>query len=81
MTLTTFWNQKHFDLDTYSPEVDIGKYVPSEIQELFIVSACNNSSAALRPQEKGSKTEVAVLEFMDRCKHKYEFYRNKYKTI
>lgn len=47
---------------------------------LFIINCACNSSALLRPQKKGSKTEIAMLEFIERCGFKYQDLRKKYKV-
>jgi magnesium-transporting ATPase (P-type) len=39
---------------------------------VFLQSVVINSSAILRPEVQGSKTEVAILEFLARCGVDYE---------
>ena len=34
----------------------------------------------LRPKEKGSKTEVAILKFIEKCQFNYETERKRYPT-
>lgn len=43
------------------------QYWSSEFSEYFIQAAIINSSAMLKPEPKGSKTEIALLEFLNRC--------------
>jgi P-type Ca2+ transporter type 2B len=78
MTLTTLWNEKLIDLDTYSQSIQINSTIPKELEDLFLQSTCCNSSANLRPKETGSKTEVAILQYIDRCQIRYESVREKY---
>ena len=78
MTLTNIWNTKIIEFDSYAESLSISSIVPQEIQELFLISLNCNSAAALRPEVRGSKTEVAFLEFTDKCGFLYEEYRNKY---
>lgn len=61
MTLTTVWNDKYQTLDYNSKNMSLKDYFPDTFHELFLMSCAVNSSAALRPDEKGSKTEVAIL--------------------
>ena len=37
----------------------------------------NNSTALLRPSETGSKTEVSILWFIEKCGYNYENLREK----
>lgn len=41
----------------------------------------NNSTAFLRPNETGSKTEVSILQFIERCGYNYEKLREKVQVI
>jgi len=41
------------------------------VQPLFLQSCAVNSSAILHPEEKGSKTETAVLKFLMKTKFDY----------
>ena len=40
-----------------------------------------NSTAIIRPQEKGSRTEIALIYFAEKCGYNYEKYREKYKVL
>ena len=49
--------------------------------DLLILSICINSSAILRPEPKGSSTELALLKFIEKTGANYEDFREKYPTI
>ena len=44
----------------------------AEFNELFKVATLVNSTAMLRPEEKGSSTEIAILKFFEKMSIKYE---------
>eukprot|EP01017_Pseudomicrothorax_dubius_P035890 TRINITY_DN5087_c0_g4_i1.p1 TRINITY_DN5087_c0_g4~~TRINITY_DN5087_c0_g4_i1.p1 ORF type:complete len:760 (+),score=146.86 TRINITY_DN5087_c0_g4_i1:252-2531(+) len=67
MTLTTMWNGSLMDLDLYSQSIDLGNYVPPSCQHLLVEAITCNSSASLVPLT-GSKTEIALLEFINRAR-------------
>ena len=46
-----------------------------EFNELFKVASLVNSTALLRPEEKGSSTELAILKYFEKMNVKYEDYR------
>lgn len=47
---------------------------------MFLQSCAINCSADLRPDEKGSKTEVAVLKLLEKFGEKYEKWRDDFPT-
>lgn len=51
-----------------------------EFQKLFLQSCAINCSADLRPEEKGSKTEVAVLKLLEKFGEKYEKWREDFQA-
>jgi Ca2+ transporting ATPase len=65
MTLTCFWNGKRKDFKYYCSSVKLADYMTPAFSELFLVSACVNSTAILRPEPKGSSTEQAILKLVD----------------
>lgn len=72
MTLTSIWNDKYIQLDYNSKNMNLKDYFPDTFHDLFKMSCAVNSSAALRPDEKGSKTEVAILQALDKFGFPYE---------
>lgn len=71
MTLNCFWNEKLINIDTYTNNQDLLNYVPKTACERFKQALSCNSSATLRPLT-GSKTEIALLEFMERVSVDFE---------
>jgi Ca2+ transporting ATPase len=45
---------------------------------MFKIATCVNGTALIRPGEKGSATEIAILKYMDKVGVKYEEYRSKF---
>ena len=45
------------------------------------MATAGNSSAILRPEQQGSKTEISILEFIERCGINYEVVREKMKEV
>lgn len=79
MTLTQIWNVETKMIDTYKEEyTDTDLSNNKEYVELFKIASLVNSSAMLRPEEKGSSTEIAILKYFDKMGVKYEDYREKY---
>jgi Ca2+ transporting ATPase len=73
MTLTKMWNMSVIDLKPHEkPPLPLSLFVPEPFHKLFLQATCCNSSAELRPAEKGSKTEVAILKFIEKTGIKYE---------
>ena len=52
----------------------------TSLYDLLILSICINSSALLRPEPKGSSTELALLKFIEKTGVQYEHLREKYPT-
>lgn len=51
-------------------------YFPPEFEELYIQNCALNSSAQLRPDERGSKTEIAIIKSLEKLGVNYETIRN-----
>ncbi|KRX11210.1 P-type ATPase, cytoplasmic domain N [Pseudocohnilembus persalinus] len=80
MTLKSWWNGETVifdDLQNY----DLDKYMGQQFKDLFLQSAAVNTSASLHPEEKGSKTETAVLKFLMKTPHDYRKIRQEYPEI
>ena len=71
MYLTTIWNSGFIEIDIYKEKYDFNQLIPQNAQEMLIQAVNCNSSASLRPLI-GSKTEIAGLEFSDKCDRNYE---------
>lgn len=78
MTLTHWWNESLQELPHYNREIDINTLVPSNFKDLWVTSLSCNGAAILRPEPKGSRTEIALLQFLEKCGVDYEVERNKY---
>ena len=61
MTLTTIWNDKYIEFKHNDKKMKLSDYFPSHFQELYLMACAVNSSAQIRPAEKGSNTEIAIL--------------------
>ena len=75
MSLTSIWNQEILNLDTNSYRDNLTNYFPEPFHDYLIQTTVLNGTAMLRPNEKGSKTEIAMLQFFDRCGFDYELIR------
>ncbi|KAL4441620.1 hypothetical protein ABPG74_021552 [Tetrahymena malaccensis] len=81
MTLTSWWNEELQEFDKYNEKDELANYIAPErkfFSKLFLQSCAINCSADLRPAEKGSKTEVAVLKLLEKFDQNYETWREKY---
>ena len=82
MKLSQIWNATTKPIDVHKEhlieEKDLS--INAEFNELFKVSTLVNSTAMLRPEEKGSSTELAVLKYFEKMNVKYEDYRTKYEV-
>lgn len=78
MSLVTVWNDEMIELDAYSSNQDLTQYFPKDFHEYFIQTSIVCGTAMLRPEPKGSKTEIAFLEFIERCGFNYEKERERY---
>lgn len=47
---------------------------------MFKIASLVNSSALLKPEEKGSSTEIAILKYFEKMGVDYEEYRSKYEA-
>ncbi len=79
MTLTNLWNGslKKVDVHKENPSLD-DLTSNAEYLELLKIATCVNGTALLRPEEKGSATEIAILKYLDKVNVDYEEYRTKY---
>lgn len=81
MTLTSYWSGKRFDFKHYEEKLNAKDYMTEAFAELFSVGCCVNSTALLRPEVKGSSTEIAVLKLLEQMGYNYEKLREKYPTL
>jgi len=83
MTLTKIWNKEMKVVDVYSDEIDLSKTIPNKgIVEMLVRGITCNSNAQLHATDpekhKGSKTEIAFLEFSRKCGFNTDEYRDKF---
>ena len=81
MTLSQIYNANAKIIDVHKKtltENDLS--LNEEYNELFKISSLVNSTALLRPEEKGSSTELAVLKYFQKMNVQYEGYRQKYEV-
>ena len=71
MTLTSFWNGKRVDFKHYEQKLNVSEYMPPVYAEMMSMQSCVNSSALLRPEVKGSSTEIAILKLFEQLGYKY----------
>lgn len=79
MTLAQIWNVQTKLLDTYKetlPESDLSRN--KQFLQLFKIASLVNSTAMIKPEEKGSSTELAILKYFGKMGVDYEEYRKKY---
>ena len=63
MDLSCFWNLSTVDVDVYTTNQDINNYLPpGSFRDAFLQACTCNVSATLSPL-KGSKTDIALLQF------------------
>jgi Ca2+ transporting ATPase len=67
MTLTTIWNDKMVKINTDLKEDDLSKYIPSTHIDHYHFGFGLNTGATLEPL-KGSKTDIAMLQLLEKCK-------------
>jgi Ca2+ transporting ATPase len=80
MTLTNLWNEKQIAFPYNSSKINLNEQsLSKQYQDMFTVASAVNSDAVLRPVESGSKTEVAILQFLEKCGINYEELRQKFK--
>jgi len=75
MTLTTFWNGKEIPIESYEKGTLSQLFPKTAHRELIKQALACNSSATLKSEDGGSKTEVALLEFLSRFQEDYEALR------
>lgn len=76
MSLTSIWNGEMISIDNYANNSFDGLF-PQNCHELLRQALACNSSATLSPNH-GSKTEIALLEFLRLCNEDYQAIRNKF---
>ena len=76
MNLTTFWNEKLIDINPYD-KGRLSDTFPEKFHDLIKQAIACNSSATLKPYN-GSKTEIALLEFLQNRGEEYSVLRNQY---
>jgi len=76
MNLTSFWNEKLHQIDPYNKGT-LDEIFPSKFQEIMKQSLACNTSATLIPLG-GSKTEIALLEFLEKKGEDYNTIKAKY---
>lgn len=79
MTLTQIWNVETKMVDTYKETFEESELSRNkDYVELFKIASLVNSTALLKPEEKGSSTEIAVLKYFEKMSVDYEEYRTRY---
>ena len=77
MSLQMLWNKDYIPIPANKTDLKLSDYVPEKVQQKFLQAIACNSSAGLEPVI-GSKTEVALLKFLENCGIKWESMRVKY---
>lgn len=77
MTLTYWYNDELQSLDPHDAQISLDKYMSKDFQELFVIATSCNSRAQVQP-ESGSKTEVAILKFLNKTGYNFQTYRDKF---
>jgi Ca2+ transporting ATPase len=78
MSLTKMWNDNMIDIDVHKKKDELNHYIKEEHQKnLLVQGIICNASATLDPP-KGSKTDIALLEFMQKCGINFEEQRAKF---
>ncbi len=68
MTLQCIWNQKTSNIDSHHRFFDLNSLIPCPAtQSIFTQMTVFNQSAQLKPVQKGNKTEIAVLQFLEKA--------------
>jgi Ca2+ transporting ATPase len=75
MTLTSLWNGKLTNFESYDSTKLSALFPEAEHQQLLREALACNNIADLKTEDGGSKTEVAMLEFLQRCGEDYEALR------
>ena len=81
MNLSQFWNVDVKNVDIYSDSYNEDQIsYNKDYIEVFKIASLVNSTAMLRPEEKGSSTELAILKYFEKMGVKYEDYRSTYEV-
>jgi len=75
MTLKCYYNSRRVDFQNYDSNLNIREYMKEEFSELFLIQCCANSAAVLRPEQKGSSTEIALIKLVEQMGLNYETIR------
>ncbi|CAD8143054.1 unnamed protein product [Paramecium octaurelia] len=70
MVLTKIWNKQFYEIDYLAKEQNLSQLISKSMENLFLEALCCNSSAELIP-ESGSKTEIAILEYLQKARIDY----------
>ncbi|CAD8132398.1 unnamed protein product [Paramecium pentaurelia] len=70
MVLTKIWNKQFYEIDYLAKEQNLNQLIQKSMENLFLEALCCNSSAELTP-ESGSKTEIAILEYLQKARVEY----------
>ena len=81
MSLSSIWRDKVLTIDNYSPMLNLTDYVPTDQSDLLLKLFAVNSTANLKPVVKGSKTEIAILEFLERTGNSYQKIRSSVEIV
>ncbi|CAK60404.1 unnamed protein product (macronuclear) [Paramecium tetraurelia] len=80
MVLTKIWNKQFYEIDYLAKEQNLSQLVSKSMENLFLEALCCNSSAELTP-ESGSKTEIAILEYLQKARIDYRRMREQVNFI
>ncbi|CAD8110921.1 unnamed protein product [Paramecium sonneborni] len=72
MFMVSIWNDTLMDIDVYNEQLNLSTYFPSQMHDLYVQASIVNGTAMIRPEEKGSKTEIAMILFAEKCGIIYE---------
>jgi len=78
MTLTTIWNGKSIPIESYEKGKLSDLFKKPAHQDLIRQALGCNGTATLKSSDGGSKTEIALLEFLVRFQEDYEQLRSKH---
>jgi len=81
MTLSSFWNQSINNFDNYADKLDVNDFVDQSSYDVFMQTMACNCTAFLKPVESGSKTEIAILKFLDKCGIDFEAYKSSIEVL
>jgi Ca2+ transporting ATPase len=81
MTLTSYWNGRRVEFKHHEATLNSNDYMKDMFAELFSVGCCINSTALLRPEVKGSSTEVGIIKLVEQMGYNYDSLREQYPTL